>query len=84
MRLNYGGIFSFPSNLKFDHINICTNFLIMQQKATNNFLCDINFFEVIALNDEIFCAFEKQSDVINILVTGNNVLHQKSIYLPKK
>ena len=43
----------------------------------------VNFFEVIRLNVEILCAFEVRSEVTNILLTRDNVLCQKSIYLQK-
>ena len=32
---------------------------------------------------ECFCAFEVRPEVTNVLVTRENILHQKSIYLPK-
>ena len=35
MNLNYGSIFYFQNKLKFDHSNICTNRLIMEQKVNN-------------------------------------------------
>ena len=35
------------------------------------------------LNVEIFCAFEVRLEVANILVTRNNILHGKRIYLQK-
>ena len=35
------------------------------------------------LNVEILCAFEVRSDVANILVTRENILHRKRIYLQK-
>ena len=35
MKLNYEGIISFPKKLKFDHINIFKNVLIMEQKIVN-------------------------------------------------
>ena len=37
----------------------------------------------MALNDEMFCAFEVWLHVLNILVTRNNALHRKRIYLQK-
>lgn len=43
----------------------------------------VNFFEVIRLNVEILCAFEVRSEVTNIILTRDNVLCQKSIYLQK-
>ena len=43
----------------------------------------VNFFEVIRLNVQIFCAFEVRPEVTNILVTRDNTLHQKRIYLKK-
>ena len=43
----------------------------------------VDFFEVMRLNIEIFCAFEVRSDVANILVTSENILHRKRIYLQK-
>lgn len=43
----------------------------------------VNFFEVIRLNVEILCAFEVRSEVTNIILTRDNVLRQKSIYLQK-
>ena len=43
----------------------------------------VDFFEVMRLNVEIFCAFEVRSDVANILVTRENILHRKRIYLQK-
>ena len=69
---NYGDIFSSPNKLKFDDSNICKKLLIKEKK-----------FEVIRLNAEVFCAFEVQPEVTNILVTRNNILHQKRIYLQK-
>ena len=47
-------------------------------------LRQINFFEVIRLNVEIFRAVEVWPGVTNILVTRDNILHRKSIYLQKK
>ena len=41
----------------------------------------MNFFEIILLNIKIFCAFEVRLEVANILVTTDNVLHRKLIYL---
>ena len=35
MKLNYEGIISFTQKLKFDHINIFKNVLIMEQKIVN-------------------------------------------------
>ena len=43
----------------------------------------VDFFEVIRLNVEIFYAFEVRSDVANIFVTRDNILHRKRIYLQK-
>ena len=43
----------------------------------------VNFFEVIALNVEIYCPFEERSGIINILVTGDNLLHRRCISLQK-
>ena len=42
-----------------------------------------NFFEVICLNVETFCAFELRLEVTNIFVTRDKILHQKRIYLQK-
>lgn len=41
----------------------------------------MNFFEIILLNIKIFCAFEVRLEVANILVTTDNALHRKLIYL---
>ena len=76
MKLNCGDIFSFSNNLKFDDSNICTKLLI-------NFW-HVNFFEVILLNVELFCALEVWPEVKNILVIRGNVLHQKYISSQKK
>ena len=43
----------------------------------------VNFFEVIRVNVQIFCAFEVRPEVTNILVTRDNTLHRKRIYLKK-
>ena len=40
--------------------------------------------EMIRLNVEIFCVYEVRPEVTNILVTRDNILHPKCIYLPKK
>ena len=68
-KLNYGYIFSFPNNFKFDHRNICTNFLIKEQKIINN----CSFDMLISLDVEIFCVFEVRPDDTYILVTRDNV-----------
>ena len=44
---------------------------------------NVNFFEVIRMNVQIFCAFEVRPEVTNILVTRDNTLHRKRIYLKK-
>lgn len=41
----------------------------------------MNFFEIILLNIKIFCAFEVRLEVANILVTTDNALHRKLVYL---
>ena len=74
MKSNYGDIFSLPTKLKFDDSSISTKLFVRQ----------VNFFEVIRLNVEIFCAFEVRSEVTNILITRDNILHRKCIYLQKK
>ena len=74
MKSNYGDIFSFPTKLKFDDSSISTKLFVRQ----------VNFFEVIRLNVEIFCAFEVRSEVTNILITRDNILYRKCIYLQKK
>ena len=45
----------------------------------------VNFisFKVIRFNVEIFCALEVRSEVTNNLVTRDNILHRKRIYLQK-
>ena len=43
----------------------------------------VNFFEVIRVNVQIFCAFEVRPEVTNILATRDNTLHRKRIYLKK-
>ena len=69
MKLNYGYIFSFPKNFKFDDRNICTNFLIKEQKISNN----CSFDMLISLDVEIFGVFEVRPDDTYILVTRDNV-----------
>ena len=54
--------------------------------AKNNSLVsvpNINFFEAIRLNVQIFFAFEVRPEVTNILATRRNVLYQQLIYLQK-
>ena len=63
MKSNYGDIFSFPTKLKFDDSSISTKLFVRQ----------VNFFEVIRLNVEIFCAFEVRPEVTRILVTRANM-----------
>ena len=36
------------------------------------------------MNVEIFCAFEERPEVTNILVTKDNILHRKRLYLKNK
>ena len=43
----------------------------------------MNFSEVISLIVQIFCAFKIQPEVANTLVTRDNILHRKGIYLQK-
>ena len=81
---NYGDIFSLPNKLKFDDSNNCAKLLIREQKVINNCPFDtLISFEVIPLNVEIFCAFEERPEVTNLLVTRDNMLHRKRIYLQK-
>ena len=43
----------------------------------------VNFFDAIRLNVEIFCAFEIRPEITNIVVTRGNISHWKRIYLQK-
>ena len=83
--LNYGDIISFPNKLKFDHINIFTNLLILAKKIINTCLSDtLTCFFFIALKVKFFCSFWIQLEEMIILVTGDILVHQKRIYLQKK
>ena len=81
MNSNYGGLLSLPNKLKFDHINICTNLLIMEEEISNT--CPLDRLICFkCLNVETFCTFELTPDVRNILVTGDileTALHWKRI-----
>ena len=53
----------------------------MEQKIISN--CPsgtLNFFEVILLNVDIFCAFELGPEIRNILETRDTLLYRKGIY----
>ena len=80
----YGDIFSFLNKLKFDDSNIFTKLLIREQKIINNCRPDLLISFVMRLNVDVFCAFEVRPEVTNILVTRDNILRRKRIYLQKK
>ena len=52
-------------------------------EAKSHSILHVNLFEIIALNDKIFCSFEICPNVTNILLTRDYTLHRISIYLPK-
>ena len=49
----------------------------------NNRLSDMLFFSKLVLNVKIYCAFEVQKLIKNILETRDNALHRKRSYLQK-
>ena len=82
MKLNYEGIISFPKKLKFDHINIFKNVLIMEQKIVNTSPSDT----LISLKSSLwmlkfYAVLEYRWTWQNILVTGDNAIHRKRVYL---
>ena len=80
MKLNYDGIIFVPNKLKFDYGNTFKKLLIKEQILVCR---HVNFFEFVAMNIEILCSFGIRLDVTNTLVTGNNIICQKCIYLQK-
>ena len=66
IKSSYGDPFPFPNKRKFDDGNIYTKLFIREQKIINNYVQQVNFFEVIRVNAEIFCTFEVWPQFPNI------------------